>query len=118
MLKRLIREPLLHFLIAGGALFGAYAWLNPAGRGTAARGGREVRIEIGDTGPGMDAEVFGNLFRPYFTTKPAGEGTGLGLMISKDIVERHGGRIDVDSAPGQGTRFTIVLPLPAAAASA
>jgi two-component system NtrC family sensor kinase len=61
----------------------------------------------------MPPEVERRLFEPFFTTKPAGQGTGLGLPICRSIVESHGGRIEVDTAPGRGTCFTVVLPLDA-----
>ena len=77
---------------------------------TAAEGG-EARICIEDTGCGIAAENLGRIFEPFFTTKPAGEGTGLGLAVSSSIVRRHGGRIEVASAVGRGTRFTVRLPL-------
>jgi len=70
-----------------------------------------VQLEFQDDGPGMSAEVRGRIFEPFFTTKPVGKGTGLGLSISHGIVERHGGSMTVDSAPGEGARFTIRLPL-------
>jgi len=73
----------------------------------------EVRVDISDTGKGMTAETRARLFEPFFTTKPRGQGTGLGLSISQDIVSRHGGRIDVQSEPGQGTTFSIFLPVTA-----
>jgi len=70
-----------------------------------------VRIEFHDDGPGMSPEVQARIFEPFFTTKPVGQGTGLGLSISYGIVERHGGRMLVGSAPGEGTTFVIELPL-------
>ena len=68
-----------------------------------------VRVTIADTGSGIPPEVRARLFEPFFTTKELGRGTGLGLHISHGVVARHGGRIDVESAPG-GTRFTVTLP--------
>jgi signal transduction histidine kinase len=68
-----------------------------------------VRIEICDTGVGMDPETLGNLFRPFFTTKSMEEGTGLGLALARQVVEHHRGTIQVESTLGQGSRFTIVL---------
>jgi signal transduction histidine kinase len=65
---------------------------------------------VRDTGAGIAPELLGKVFDPFFTTKPVGEGTGLGLTISHRIVEEHGGAIDVESAPGAGTAFTITLP--------
>jgi len=70
-----------------------------------------VRLEFHDDGPGMSPEVQARIFEPFFTTKPVGQGTGLGLSISYGIVERHGGRMLVGSAPGEGTTFVIELPL-------
>jgi signal transduction histidine kinase len=75
-------------------------------------GGRQVpaaRVSITDRGQGMDERTRGRIFEPFFTTKK--KGTGLGLAIARQIVEQHGGSIRVESAPGQGTRFTIELPL-------
>jgi two-component system NtrC family sensor kinase len=73
--------------------------------------GGHVEIRIRDNGTGIPPEVREKMFNPFFTTKPAGEGTGLGLSMSHDIiVKQHGGRIDVATAPGQFTEFTIVLP--------
>jgi len=73
-------------------------------------GARRVRLTVRDTGAGIAAELIGKIFDPFFTTKPVGEGTGLGLTISHRIIEEHGGSIDVESTPGQGTVFTIALP--------
>jgi two-component system NtrC family sensor kinase len=73
--------------------------------------GNEVWVEIADSGPGMPTDVAQRIFDPFFTTKPVGKGTGLGLSISYGIVAKHHGRIDVESRPGEGSRFRIVLPL-------
>ncbi|MFO1050138.1 MAG: ATP-binding protein, partial [Geminicoccaceae bacterium] len=78
------------------------------------QGTGEVAIEVEDNGPGMADEVRKRIFEPFFTTKPQGVGTGVGLSVSLGIVTTHGGRIEVRSAPGQGTCFTVLLPLPAA----
>jgi len=77
--------------------------------------GSKVEIRIRDNGTGIPAEVKEKMFNPFFTTKPAGEGTGLGLSMSHDIiVKQHGGRIDVDTKPGAFTEFIITLPRTAA----
>ena len=72
-----------------------------------------VEIHVIDTGHGIPPAVRHRIFDPFFTTKPVGKGTGLGLSISYGIIQAHGGRIDVDSTPGQGTNFTVRLPLAA-----
>ncbi|MCA8942974.1 MAG: hypothetical protein KDB80_10480 [Planctomycetes bacterium] len=70
----------------------------------------EVMIHIVDSGEGIAAENLQRIFDPFFTTKDVGRGTGLGLALSHGLIERHGGRITVDSEVGRGSRFTIVLP--------
>ena len=70
-----------------------------------------VALDLIDTGVGMDAKTASQIFETFFSTKPGG--SGLGLPTTLKIVEAHGGRIDVQSAPGRGTQFTIELPLPA-----
>jgi signal transduction histidine kinase len=80
--------------------------------------GDSVEIRIRDNGTGIPAEVRDKIFNPFFTTKPAGEGTGLGLSLSYDIiVKQHGGSIEVDTQPGEFTEFRIVLPRSAASAA-
>ena len=77
-----------------------------------------VEIRIRDNGTGIPPEVKEKMFNPFFTTKPAGEGTGLGLSLSHDIiVKQHSGSIDVDTRPGEFTEFRIVLPRRAATIS-
>ncbi len=73
--------------------------------------GSEAWVRVEDDGCGIPPENLGHLFEPFFTTKPVGQGTGLGLAVSNSIVRKHGGRIDVDSEVGRGTRFTVRLPL-------
>jgi signal transduction histidine kinase len=68
-------------------------------------------IEIADTGSGIPAEQLSRIYDPFFTTKAIGQGTGLGLSITYGIVQEHGGTISCESQVGQGTRFSIQLPL-------
>ena len=72
---------------------------------------KEVILEITDDGCGIPEEIHSRIFDPFFTTKPVGEGTGLGLSISHSIVSDHGGRIELESTPGQGSRFRVILPV-------
>ena len=71
----------------------------------------QQRIAIKDNGTGIPDSIKDKIFQPFFTTKPTGEGTGLGLSLSYDIVKAHGGELDVESKSGQETTFTIILPL-------
>ena len=81
--------------------------------------GDSVEIRIRDNGTGIPPQVREKMFNPFFTTKPAGEGTGLGLSLSHDIiVKQHSGSIEVDTAPGEFTEFRIVLPRGAGASIA
>lgn len=73
--------------------------------------GEEVIMRFKDTGCGMDAETVSRIFDPFYTTKESGKGTGLGLAIVAQIVETHGGRIYVESQPGEGTEFRIYIPI-------
>jgi two-component system, NtrC family, sensor kinase len=76
---------------------------------TAPAGEDRVRVEVSDTGPGIPLDVQERIFDPFFTTKPEGSGTGLGLSICYGIVHDHGGRIFVQSVPGNGATFTVEL---------
>ncbi len=79
----------------------------------AAPGSTWVRVEVEDHGAGIPAESLPRIFEPFFTTKRVGEGTGLGLSVAYGIVHEHGGRLEVSSDPGRGSRFSIVLPMAA-----
>jgi len=72
-------------------------------------------FSVTDTGVGMPPEVVEHVFEPFFTTKPDGHGTGLGLSMVFGFVKQSGGHVAIDSAVGQGTRFTLTLPPPVAA---
>jgi signal transduction histidine kinase len=86
-------------------------WLSISAR---VEGGRVV-AEVSDTGSGIPSDQLARIYDPFFTTKAIGRGTGLGLAITYGIVREHRGTISCDSAPGQGTTFTLALPLAAAA---
>lgn len=74
--------------------------------------GEEAQVVVADNGLGFSSQTKAQLFVPFFTTKPAGEGTGLGLPLAWEVVvDQHGGRIEVEGEAGQGARFTIILPL-------
>jgi signal transduction histidine kinase len=70
-----------------------------------------VEIRVKDNGPGIPYEVKKKIFQPFFTTKPTGQGTGLGLSMSFDIVKAHGGKLSVESKEGEGTEFAVQLPI-------
>jgi signal transduction histidine kinase len=70
-----------------------------------------VWLDVADSGVGIAPEILPRIFDPFFTTRPVGKGTGLGLSIAYGVVQRHGGRIEVQSAPGEGSVFRILLPV-------
>lgn len=80
--------------------------------------GDEIEIEVRDDGMGIAPEILPQIFEPFLTTKETGHGVGLGLAVSRSIMERHHGRIAVQSAAGKGTTFTLTLPLDAASIAA
>jgi two-component system NtrC family sensor kinase len=73
--------------------------------------GDQLEIKVKDNGKGMPKHVKEKIFQPFFTTKPTGQGTGLGLSLSYDIVKAHGGELKVDTKEGEGTKFSIFLPI-------
>jgi signal transduction histidine kinase len=91
----------------------AHAINGPRGRITIRTGteGANIWIEIADNGAGIPKEILSRIFDPFFTTKPIGSGTGLGLSLSYGIIQKHNGRIEVESEPNGGTRFRITLPI-------
>ena len=83
----------------------------PTVRVATQQAGGQVEIRVSDNGTGIPAAVQAKIFQPFFTTKPTGEGTGLGLSLSYDIITKaHGGTLTVESQEGQGTTFLITLP--------
>lgn len=79
--------------------------------------GKRVAVSVTDTGIGIPADIASKIFEPFFTTKEKGRGTGLGLSIVREIVRLHRGAVDVRSTPGEGTTFTVLLPIYAPRAS-
>jgi signal transduction histidine kinase len=73
--------------------------------------GDKIEITVADNGTGIPQKVLDKIFQPFFTTKPTGQGTGLGLSLSYDIIKAHGGELKVETREGNGTAFTILLPL-------
>ena len=71
----------------------------------------KIEITVKDNGSGIPKKILDKIFQPFFTTKPTGQGTGLGLSLSYDIVKAHGGEIKVETKEGEGSELIIVLPL-------
>jgi two-component system NtrC family sensor kinase len=101
-----LRQVMVNILLNACEAMAGGGKLTATSRPDEAGGG--VQVEIGDTGPGIPPEHLGRIFDPFFTTKE--KGTGLGLSVAYGIVQRHGGRIDVRSHPGEGTAMTVWLP--------
>ena len=70
----------------------------------------KIEIKVTDNGNGIPQKVLDKIFQPFFTTKPTGQGTGLGLSLSYDIVKAHGGELKVETNEGEGSTFLILLP--------
>jgi signal transduction histidine kinase len=70
----------------------------------------KIEIRVKDNGNGIPQKILDKVFQPFFTTKPTGVGTGLGLSLSYDIIKAHGGKIKVETKEGEGTEFIILLP--------
>jgi two-component system NtrC family sensor kinase len=88
--------------VDAGATITVRSWANPEKQ--------EISLAVSDNGPGIPESIRGKIYDPFYTTKPQGLGTGLGLWISYNIVKEHQGRIDLETAPDTGTTFTIILP--------
>jgi len=73
-------------------------------------GGRSLSIKVSDNGAGIPPHILDKIFQPFFTTKPTGQGTGLGLSLSYDIVKAHGGELKVETKEGEGSTFIIQIP--------
>jgi two-component system, NtrC family, sensor kinase len=73
--------------------------------------GSRIYITVSDNGNGIPQKVIDKIFQPFFTTKPTGQGTGLGLSLSYDIIKAHGGEIKVETKEGKGSEFIIQLPI-------
>ena len=104
-----LQEALLNLLLNAIQAVGAAGEVTLAARRDPTAG--EAVVTVSDTGPGIPDEIKGRIFDPFYTTKEEGKGTGLGLSIVYGIVEKHGGTIAVESAPGQGASFALRLPL-------
>ena len=74
-------------------------------------GGRGIQIKVIDNGGGISENIVDKIFQPFFTTKPTGQGTGLGLSLAYDIVKAHGGDLKVETKEGEGSEFIIYLPV-------
>ena len=70
-----------------------------------------IMISVADNGKGIPQKIVDKIFQPFFTTKPTGQGTGLGLSLSYDIVKAHGGELEVETNEGEGSKFVILLPV-------
>jgi two-component system sensor histidine kinase RegB len=90
---------------------GAPVTLRVAAQGTSGDGARRLVFEIADRGTGIPPELVTRVGEPFFTTKPAGQGMGLGIFLARAIVERLGGGLSIRSAPGAGTTATVWLPV-------
>ncbi|KRB79553.1 ATPase [Noviherbaspirillum sp. Root189] len=103
-----INQVIMNIVVNGAHAIGSVRGKITIRTGTA---GEYVWIEIADTGAGIPKEILSRIFDPFFTTKPIGSGTGLGLSLSYGIIQKHFGRIEVESELDSGTTFRITLPI-------
>jgi signal transduction histidine kinase len=113
--RRKLSQALLNLLVNSAEAMDAARTEKPWVLVAAERVGDAVQIAVQDNGPGIPAEVAARLFEPFVTSKPVGEGTGLGLSLSREYVTSFGGQLELQPMAGAGTRFSIRLPLPPAA---
>jgi signal transduction histidine kinase len=107
-----LTQVLLNLVLnAGAAIFAARSESGRIVIRARAASARQARIEVEDDGPGVAPAVRDRIFEPFVTTKPVGEGTGLGLAVCRGLVESAGGEIGVDASYAGGARFYVVLPL-------
>lgn len=97
--------------VSGKAAEIGYADYTPTVTVSTRRVEQSVEIRVTDNGPGISDDVRNKIFQPFFTTKPTGQGTGLGLSLSYDIVKAHGGELKMDTRENEGSEFTILLPI-------
>jgi PAS domain S-box-containing protein len=107
--EKKIRQVLINLLMNAGHAVGKKGSISLSTEYI--RQDNKVAIKVADTGHGIEKKNLTRIFDPFFTTKPTGEGTGLGLSVSYGIVKSHGGEILVESEPGKGTLFTVLLPV-------
>ena len=74
------------------------------------REGENLRIRVTDNGVGIPKEILPRIFEPFFTARPGGKGTGLGLSVVRQIMDEHGGKVEVESVAGSGSTFTLLIP--------
>ena len=74
------------------------------------RSGSSIEISVKDNGNGIPRKLLDKIFQPFFTTKPTGQGTGLGLSMSYDIIKAHGGELKVETKEGEGAEFMVLIP--------
>jgi len=86
-------------------------WYQPTITVSTAKRDGKIEIKVKDNGNGISQKVLDKIFQPFFTTKPTGQGTGLGLSLAYDIVKAHGGEIKVETREGEGSEFIIQLPV-------
>ncbi len=107
-----LEQILINFLVnAAQSIDKENSWIKLVARAQRRENMEELHIEVVDNGCGIDSKILDRIFEPFFTTKPVGHGTGLGLTICRTLAEYLGGKIEVESKPGKGSTFRLVLPV-------